>query len=105
MGSTNFIVMDKLKLAIEINRNANDDIEYPEYEFEVPETEVKLSEIKVSDIGKVFDYISNVPQILNDDEFLLLWVQRRGYDYKIISETEFYETDKKYDNYKILNPF
>ena len=122
MGWTNFIIVPKLKLVIEISRNINELDDYQKkaldyltdeerYEDDNDYLENKSAKnISIKDLTRLFNTYEQANNLagMESDKFFLYWLESKGIDYEIKSEFELaggkfeqYKTEE----YKILRKF
>lgn len=102
MGWVNFIVVPKWKLAFEVSRNIDEDIEANYFEEELGCDIYKpLKDLTLVDITNLVEYYKKTPNVSCNDEYLLLWIKSLvDVDYYIMSEHKFIESE--YKNYTII---
>jgi hypothetical protein len=102
MGWSNYIIIPSLKLKIEINRNIEEGVAYPDLPDE-PYCDIHkpLKSTTLSDIGDLVSYYKKVPYIEYKDELLIIWLNYRGIKYIILSEAD--KRLEQYKGYNILN--
>jgi hypothetical protein len=114
MGWSNFIIIEKLKMIIEINRNV---IELEDYikdavgkminndiEIDIEISELKVSDITVKDLctlASSYDNATNLYQ-LDIDKLFLYWLESRNIGYEIKSEYNIDITQYEENGYNII---
>jgi hypothetical protein len=98
MGWVNYIVIEKLKLAIEISRSVEEisewetkAIDYLTDEERYDDNEagqVELSKINIDTLTNIYNTYSKASSMagMYPDKFLLYWLDSRGIEYEVISE-------------------
>ncbi len=123
MSWTNFIIIPKLKLVVEINRQINELNDYQKkaldyltdeerYENDDEYIENKnIKNISIKDLTKLFNTYeqSNNLAGMESDKFFLYWLGNKEIEYEIKSEFEINDKGElkrlKNDGYKILRMF
>ncbi len=124
MGWTNFIIIPKLKLIIEIRRQIDEIPNYQKnalnfltdeeriYEIEEYDIENKYTkDLTVKDLTQIFSVYEQANNIsgMESDKFFLYWLETKGIDYEIESGFVIKENNKlesyKNDGYTILRMF
>lgn len=110
MGWTNFVIIPKLKLAVEISRSIDELDEWEEesiekalyfYEEEIPNkkiTGLTFDDAKI--LGEAVKILNNIPE--DRDVLFLFWLKKRNVEYEIISEMKLEEEKEKYKNYTFV---
>ena len=103
MGWTNFIIIPKLKLIVEVSRQIDEIPDYQKnalnfltdeeriYEIEKYDIENKYTkDLTVKDLTQIFSVYEQANNIsgMESDKFFLYWLETRGVDYEIKSEFE-----------------
>jgi len=124
MGWTNFIIIPKLKLIVETSRQID---EIPDYQknaldfltdeeriYEIEKYDIKnkiVKNISIEDISQLFSIYEQANNIvgMESDKFLLYWLETKGIEYEIKSESQIKENNKlesyKNEGYTILRMF
>jgi len=125
MGWTNYIIVPKLKLIVEVNRGINESNNYQnkaldyltdeERLFDVDEEQNigdrSIKNLSVKDLTLLFSMYEQSSKIsdMETDRFLLYWLESKGIKYEIKSEFQINENNylEKYkeDGYVILRMF
>ena len=124
MGWTNFIIIPKLKLIIEISRQIDEISDYQKnalnfltdeeriYEIEEYNIENKYSkDLTIKDLTQMFSVYEQANGIsgMESDKFFLYWLETKGIEYIIESEFTIKENNKlesyKNEGYTILRMF
>ncbi len=124
MGWTNFIIVQKLKVIIEISRQIDKIPDYQKnalnfltdeeriYEIEEYDIENKYTkDLTVKDLTQIFSVYEQANNIsgMESDKFFLYWLETKGIDYEIESGFVIKENNKlesyKNDGYTILRMF
>ncbi len=112
MGWSNYIIIQKLKLIVETNRNINELYDYQkkaldyltdeERLFDIDEErevgEIYIKNLSVKDLTVLFNIYEQASKIseMEPDRFFLYWLESRGLKYEIKSEFE--STSDELDN-------
>lgn len=114
MGSSNFIIIHSLKIAIEISRNLNDLEDYEERAFnyltdeefdeEIDIERRTIRNLTVRDLATLYTTFDHTNSLrgMDSDKLLLFWLKSRGIDYQIKSEYEIEKEKLEEDGYHIL---
>lgn len=123
MGWTNFIIIPKLKLVIEISRHINelDDYQKKAIDYLIDEERYEdgdeyienknIKNISIKDLTRLFNTYEQANSIagMEPDKLFLYWLKNKNIDYEIKSEFEVRENKEleklKADGYKILRMF
>jgi|SRR6056297_2683337 len=105
MGWSNFIIIPELEVAIEISRHVNDEF-IDDYDFAYDKhTEIDINkpikDVSLNDITKLISYHKQIPHLDSPVEAIIIGLRGLGMKYNIISESQFYDNNVKYKNYKI----
>jgi len=113
MGWSNYVIIPKLKLVIEISRYADrenlqeeelEDLlkEIDNFNFEI--LDKKPQELTLSDLSNLVSLArkSIVLEEICIDYFLLWWLELRGIKHEVISEFEFDKRKGEFKNYVVL---
>lgn len=112
MGWSNYIIIPELKIAIEVSRYVEDIEEYEKdalYEItedkEVEDVEnVKVRDITVKDLTTLYNAHEIVSSLtgFEIDKLFLFWLQNRGIEYNIKSESEDTPSKLKDEGYTVI---
>lgn len=117
MGWSNYLILPKLKLAIEISRHTEELEEYRRYALEEAIGEesidldemdqVKLTEITLKDLTVLYTAYDRMQRIagMEYDKLLLFWLEHRDIDYEVKSEHQVNIDEYKKKGYKIIRIF
>ena len=113
MGWSNFIILPKQKLAIEISRYVDkeelckEEIEeflktVNEFDYEIFEKEYQ--KLTISDLADLIDLTEKaiIFKDIYSDNFLIWYLELTGKKYEIITEFEFEEIEKEFKEYKVI---
>lgn len=116
MGSSNYVIIDELKMAIEITRYV-DCLEPYEQSALEEITQIdcgdenivnkKVSDLTVADLqcwGEMYKKVMAL-QEMHPVKFLLFWLTQRNVAYEIISEYELDTRKDEFENYKIWHRY
>lgn len=123
MGWTNFIIIPKLKLIIEISRHINelDDYQKKAIDYLTDEERYEdgdeyienknIKNISIKDLTRLFNTYEQANCLvgMESDKLFLYWLENKNIDYEIKSEFEVHDNKEleklKADGYKILRMF
>jgi len=113
MGWSNFIILPKQKLAIEISRYVDkeelckEEIEeflktVNEFDYEIFEKEYQ--KLTISDLADLIDLTEKaiIFKDIYSDNFLIWYLELTGKKYEIITEFEFEERENEFKEYKVI---
>jgi len=116
MGWSNFIVIPDWKLLIEVSRDLqtyNKDFTEESFDglfesvdnFNFECLETKLTEVDLKTVSGMVAIVDNCSflQEFNYNEFLLVWLNNRKIDYKILSSFDIDNDEEKYKDYKKIS--
>lgn len=114
MGWTNFIIVPKLKFAIEVNRSINTDdcdSDFETFEEFVEETEKfddeieykNYKELNLKDLASLIKVSENI-HIFNEiyNELFIWWLKLRGFEFEIMHEDDFNKGNYKEKGFTII---
>jgi len=124
MSWSNYIIIPKLKLIIEVSRDIDegeyyeyedeaknffDLIEYIREEFDYDSLETPLKSITLKDLSHILQVarksVDALLHIYDYDYLLIYWLISRNIKFEIMNEFEFNEKKNKFKDYKIIKRF
>lgn len=115
MGWTNFVIVDRLKLAIEISRHIHDLEDYEEESLNyvteekdiIDVSDIKFTSLSLKDLASLVTISDKVGSIngFEIDKLMLYWLKSRGIEYEIESEHDVDINELKERGYTIKRLF
>lgn len=112
MGWSNFIIIEKWKMAIETNRSVNELEDYikdaidkmTDTEIDIDISDLKVSDITVKDLCALVSAYDNASTLyqLDSDKLFLYWLESRNIEYEIKSEHQINIEQYKENGYDVI---